>query len=133
MIVAHADWGVDPRKQWVAVAREDARGKWSALAPRRAEQAGSLRERLHVDGGARTAVLGFDFPIGVPRRYGELAGITSFLDLLPACGEGVWQDFFNVADAPDEISLHRPFLPAHLPSDGLEEAGAPHERAWSRV
>lgn len=123
VIVAHADWGVDPHKQWVAVAKQDARGRWSASAPRPAQQFGSLRDRLYVDGAAKTAVLGFDFPIGIPRAYADSAGVTHFLDLLSECGEGVWRDFFEVADAPNEISLHRPFYPrTFLPKGAKRQA-----------
>jgi len=59
----------------------------------------------------RSAVVGFDFPIGVPSPYAAKCGIASFLELLPQLGWKEWRDFFTPADAPDEITLHRPFYP----------------------
>jgi hypothetical protein len=64
-----------------------------------------------IDLGVPT-LLGFDFPIGLPQRYCELAGITSFLEHLPELGRGEWRDFYTPAVAPEEISLRRPFYPA---------------------
>jgi hypothetical protein len=127
VIVAHADWGVDPRKQWVAVAKQDGQGLWSASAPLPAKQVGSLRDRLRVDRSADTAVLGFDFPIGIPRAYATAAEVTSFVALLSECGEGVWCDFFKVADAPGEISLQRPFYPrTFLPKGAKRQVHLTH-------
>ncbi len=43
---------------------------------------GPLTERLGVRlRSSQTALLGFDFPIGVPRRYAELAGIEQFTSM----------------------------------------------------
>lgn len=116
MLVAHADWGVDPRKQWVAVARSDARGRWSASGPERLRRVGPLRQRMHVDDGSGTVVLGFDFPIGVPRAYAERVGIDHFPSFLAGCGVDEWRDFIDVSDSADDISLRRPFYPrTYLP------------------
>jgi hypothetical protein len=54
---------------------------------------------------------GFDFPIGVPRHYAQVAGIEDFLSWLPKLGSGVWQEFFDVAETPEQISPSRPFYP----------------------
>jgi hypothetical protein len=116
MFVAHADWGADPRKQWVAVARRNHRGRWSAFAPTALGNSGSLRHRLHADDLTGTAVLGFDFPIGLPRAYADRAGVSDFTTFLRSCGEGDWDELFDVADAPHEITLRRPFYPrTYLP------------------
>ena len=66
------------------------------------------------------AVLGFDFPIGVPRAYARVAGISRFLNLLPELGSGSWRDFFNIAERPNEVSIRRPFYPAR-PGGTLQE------------
>lgn len=110
MRVAHADWGVDPRKRWVAVAEGSPTTEWNAAATKPAATAGGLSEQLHASGDG-TLIAGFDFPIGVPRRYAELAGIERFVDVLPLLGDGGWADFFDVADDRTEISLRRPFYP----------------------
>src|SRR5439155_22226185 len=57
------------------------------------------------------AVLGFDFPIGVPKVYARKAGIDHFLDVLPQFGSGRWKEFFNVAEQLDQVSIDRPFYP----------------------
>ncbi|MGE0822918.1 MAG: hypothetical protein AB7G75_11655 [Candidatus Binatia bacterium] len=57
------------------------------------------------------AVLGFDFPIGVPRAYAQRAGISRFLDILLEFGSGQWNEFFKIAERPYEVSIRRPFYP----------------------
>jgi len=54
---------------------------------------------------------GFDFPIGVPARYAQAAGIKDFLAILPHLGHGNLHQFYQPAETPDQISLHRPFYP----------------------
>jgi hypothetical protein len=94
VIVAHADWGVDPRKQWAAVARQDGAGRWIATAAQPVGQSGTLRERFgvgdSVGDATETALIGFDFPIGLPRTYAAATGVTSYTELLPALGHGDW-------------------------------------------
>jgi hypothetical protein len=80
---------------------------------------GSWRKRLDIPAAiSGTALVGFDFPIGVPAAYARLAGITSFRDALTNFGTGDWQDFYNVCKSPAEISLHRPFFPNSCPLPG---------------
>ena len=111
MIVVHADWGTNPAKQQVAAARRDSAGRWCAYAPIQTGVGGSLRRRLHVDESEPVVMIGFDFPIGIPRAYAARAGITSFPEFLHEAGHGVWADFFEVADSPDEVCVERPFYP----------------------
>ncbi|HET6615906.1 MAG TPA: hypothetical protein VFH62_08465, partial [Dehalococcoidia bacterium] len=54
------------------------------------------------------AVLGFDFPIGVPTANARAAGIDRFLNLLPELGSGSWREFFDIAERPNEVSIRRP-------------------------
>ena len=56
-------------------------------------------------------IVGFDFPIGLPGRYAEAAGIVSFTSFLGDLGSGRWPEFFDVAESPDQISFSRPFYP----------------------
>jgi hypothetical protein len=62
--------------------------------------------------GDHSVLVGFDFPIGLPERYGNKTGFKNFLDALPRLGHGEWGSFFVVATCPAEISLWRPFYRA---------------------
>jgi hypothetical protein len=109
-IVAHADWGTEPRKRWLASARVRNDGRYEVFAVRPVGETASLlsRTRQHAEGGL---LFGFDFPIGLPRTYAERAGISSFIDFLRELDHGDWPDFFRVAEAAEGISLRRPFYP----------------------
>lgn len=54
---------------------------------------------------------GFDFPLGLPLRYAEKAGVSNFLELLPELGRGEWARFYEVAERPEDVALRRPFYP----------------------
>lgn len=118
-VVIHADWGTDPAKRIAAVAR--LRGdRYQVEVPRQVGQTGSPRERLGIrDGGVDRALVGFDFPIGVPARYAQRTGISSFREALSNFGHGEWRNFYNVCANPPEISLHRPFFPYSCPKKGM--------------
>ncbi len=112
-VVAHADWSIDPRKRRVARAVRTERGGYTALAP---EPVGSLDDFLDrlaaAAGPGETVLAGFDFPLGLPERYAEAAGIGHFIPALLRFGRGRWADFYEPAGTPGEISLRRPFYPA---------------------
>jgi hypothetical protein len=110
VIVAHADWGVEPRKQWAAIATGNLRDGWLAAAVTPLSHGLDLRSRLQVRSDEQL-VAGFDFPIGLPRAYADRAGVRRFLDVLPRLGQQEWAEFFSVADIADEISVGRPFYP----------------------
>jgi hypothetical protein len=57
------------------------------------------------------AIIGFDFPIGIPEAYARAAGITDFKSFLRQLGDGDWADFYNVCSSRNDISIHRPFYP----------------------
>ncbi|HUY44276.1 MAG TPA: hypothetical protein VMV92_00905 [Streptosporangiaceae bacterium] len=57
-------------------------------------------------------MIGFDFPIGLPRAYAKAAGISSFPQLLDVLGSPPWEEFHLVARHASEITLRRPFYPA---------------------
>jgi len=67
------------------------------------------------------ALLGFDFPIGLPAAYAVATGLTSFRSALLEFGRGQWSDFFDVAVESGDISLQRPFYPLSCPSKGLRK------------
>jgi hypothetical protein len=56
-------------------------------------------------------VVGFDFPIGVPAAFAQLAGVTHFKSFLRELGRGAWSQFYEPALTAAEISIHRPFYP----------------------
>jgi hypothetical protein len=129
-VVAHADWGLDPRKRQVAVATL-APGDLGGPAGYRivslaAAPAGDLFAALRARYLAAAFLVGFDFTIGLPRAYAAAAGIESFPAFLTQIGSPPWTEFDRVAARADEISLWRPFYPhrpggtrrAHL-RDGL--------------
>jgi hypothetical protein len=127
-IVAHADWGKDPRKRQVAAARltasssEEPRYVVFALGPggdfRGADD--GLLHALRTEALPGQLMIGFDFPIGLPLAYASAAGIGSFPEFLGLVGTAPWDEFGIVARRPAEISVHRPFYP-HAPSGARRE------------
>jgi hypothetical protein len=125
-LVAHCDWSLQPGKRWMAVATPRD-GRWQVRAPEPVGDTATLLDRLRGTAPEPGALLlGFDFPIGLPARYGGATGLGHFRVALAAFGGGIWADWYSVCEHPDEISLHRPFYPmrpggtrrAHL-VDGL--------------
>jgi hypothetical protein len=111
-VIAHADWGASPEKRWMAVAVRLEDGKYLAERTEQVCETGRLLADLRKRAGGDGPVLaGFDFPIGVPRHYAQVAGIVDFLSWLTKLGSGVWQEFFEVAETPEQISPFRPFYP----------------------
>jgi hypothetical protein len=117
-LLAHADWSINPRKRLVAVAR---------LAPA-ANVPGNQRPRYRIASLAVAApgdliagllsryqparmLVGFDFPIGLPRAYAAAVAVTSFPAFLGQLDEEPWREFGHVARDRSEISLRRPFYP----------------------
>ena len=109
-LVAHADWGSVPRKRVVATARRAAAG-YEVVALTAAGD-GDLVAALRRRYQPFQAVLGFDFPIGLPRAYARAVGVVSFTEFLGQLGAPPWEEFGQVAARPGEISLRRPFYPA---------------------
>jgi len=110
--IYHADWGTAPNKRWLSLAELGTDGRYTAYSPTRIENHAdlipSIRSQIEVDG---CALVGFDFPVGIPASYAQIAGVTEFKSLLKELGIGKWADFYNVARVPSEISVHRPFYP----------------------
>jgi hypothetical protein len=108
-LVAHADWSIDPRKRWVAVARRCDAG-WLLHAPRPVgDVAGFLSQlRTQADGGP--VALGVDLPLGLPRAYAAQRQEPDFLHFLRATRN--WPDFFRVCAVLEELAPERPFYPA---------------------
>jgi hypothetical protein len=116
-IVAHADWSTSASKRWMAQARRQADGKYLCEAPQPVERANTLLDALRqASGPAGCALVGFDFPIGLPLAYARRAGITDFLTNLPWFGKDQWVNFYEPAATPEQITLFRPFYPARAGS-----------------
>ena len=111
MVVAHCDWGKDPKKRWMAVASRPAGGHFTAAATAMVGSTATLLDRLRVIAGPRPVLIGFDFPIGVPKAYADAAGIASFPDFLKFLAASAAPMFFEPAVEIGDISADRPFYP----------------------
>jgi hypothetical protein len=117
-VIAHADWGIAPRKRQLAVATLHPAGVGYevvsvAPAPTGQPPPGDLFQYLSAMAGRGQAMIGFDFPVGLPVAYAKAAGISSFPEFLDAFASPPppWREFATVAGHRDEITLRRPFYP----------------------
>lgn len=110
-LVVHADWSVHPRKRWMAQAVRRPDGGYLALPPAPVGALDGFFAGLAAGAGPGSILVGFDFPIGLPAAYARQAGIADFVPALLSFGTGRWREFYDVASAPEEISLLRPFYP----------------------
>ena len=117
-LIAHADWGTAPGKRQLAMARLLPGGAGYqvvsvAPAPTGQRPQGDLFQYLRAAAEPGQAVIGFDFPVGLPIAYAKAAGISSFPEFLDAFGSPPppWQEFATIARQRDEITLQRPFYP----------------------
>ncbi len=128
-VIAAADWSVSPRKRQLAIAVLDTpppgpvtdtapdgpRYLITRLAPAppgAAEPDRGLWRLLRETAAPGQAMIGFDFPIGLPRAFARAAGIASFRSFLTILGTPPWDEFAIIARTPAQISLRRPFYPA---------------------
>jgi hypothetical protein len=111
--VLHADWSVHPYKRQMAAAWLEPNGSYTAHAPISVPNPALLLPELRATiGPSGCALIGFDFPIGLPIIYAQKTGVTDFTTALGKFGQGKWMDFYQVAKTPADISLFRPFYPA---------------------
>ena len=110
-LIAHADWGTDPKKRWCAIAVLDLNGRYRAGAAERVGDLGTYFDRLRQRTAGGGVLAGFDFPIGLPRRYADKAGLSDFRAALASFGRGHWRDFYEPAATRSAITLTRPFYP----------------------
>jgi hypothetical protein len=108
-IVAHADWSVDPRKRWVAVARREG-GVWRLAAPVLVGEVATFLARLRSAAGGGAVALGVDLPLGLPRAYAARLPERDFLHFLTTTATR--PDFFQVCATLAEVAPGRPFYPA---------------------
>jgi hypothetical protein len=108
-LIVAADWSVSDNKRWM-VRAELGRGQQYLIYP--PEPVGQittfidrLRETLSSGG---TALVGFDFPIGLPIAYADKVGISSWRGALGVFGTPGWEQFYQRSDSP---TLRQPFFP----------------------
>ncbi len=130
-IAAHADWSVDPRKRWVAVASRE-QGVWRLAAPVLVGEVATFLTRLRAAAKGRAVALGVDLPLGLPRAYAARLPERDFLHFLTTTATR--PDFFQVCASLAEVGPGRPFYPArgiagmtraaHAEALGLDGAAA---------
>lgn len=111
MVVAHCDWGKDPKKRWMAVASRPGGGDFTAAATVMVGSTSTLLDRPRGIAGQRPVLIGFDFPVGIPRAYADAAGIEFFPDFLRVVAGSAASTFFDPAVEIGDISIDRPFYP----------------------
>jgi hypothetical protein len=109
VLAAHADWSLDSRKRWVAIARSEA-GRWRVRAPEPVGGVGTFLGRLRIAAAGAPVALGLDLPLGLPRAYAARLPDAGFVGFLRRIG-GV-ASFFDVAATLAEVGTDRPFYPA---------------------
>jgi hypothetical protein len=110
-LVIHADWGLDPKKRWMATGVLNG-GSYYANPPELVGELDDFLHRMHEKVNREDCILlGVDFPLGLPDAYAQKVGIHDFLHSLPRFGHGTWGAFYQVAETVDQISLFRPFYP----------------------
>lgn len=120
-MVVHADWGSKPKKRCMARATLQ-EGRYLAQAPEPVDDPLTMIEDLRSGADEDVNLLiGFDFPIGLPRQYAYKVGIANFMELLPLLGRGEWSEFYCVAERAEQISLHRPFYPYNAAQKGSKK------------
>jgi len=139
-LAAHADWSVDPRKRWVAVATPRTRG-WELAEPRLVAAVDSFFDRLIIEAAGGAVALGVDLPIGVPRAYAALRTEPDFPAFLRRTA--TWPSFYHVCATLDEIEAERPFYPqrgrkgmtrvSHAAALGLPSVAASLSRLCDRA
>jgi hypothetical protein len=126
-LVAHADWSIRPNKRWLAVATLHPDRGYRAHASRTVGPLETFWDRFGREAGSGHVLLGFDFPIGLPRAYAERAGIADFVVALKELDGR----FYTVAVRQDEICLGRPFYPMRPGGCSRQQLLAGLRLTWS--
>jgi hypothetical protein len=108
--VFHADWGSNPSKRWIARAVLEGSG-YTAHPPEPVGDHTNLIARVRAISGHGSAIVGFDFPIGIPLSYARLVRATRFKPFLSKLGRGRFVDFCRVCTDASQITKFRPFYP----------------------
>ncbi|OGO64235.1 MAG: hypothetical protein A2029_00910 [Chloroflexi bacterium RBG_19FT_COMBO_47_9] len=86
-MIIHADWIINPRKRWTAVAKKQTNHRWFLQQPRVVDDPFSIITNLTP----KLLQLGcplawFDFPIGLPYKFASIAGVTDIISSIPLFG-----------------------------------------------
>src|SRR4051812_6853987 len=117
-LVVHCDWSTSPTKRWMATATWEDR-RYRLAAPPQVGSADALLRSL-LQTRPSPVLIGFDFPIGLPLRYGDMTGFENFRHCLREFGRGDWAEWFDVVDDRRDLSIYRPFYPSR-PGGRLQE------------
>ncbi len=120
-LIFHVDWSSQPSKRWLAWGRRVSSGGYEIYSPlpvQTGEKLWTLVQTLLPPDGC--ALVGFDFPIGLPLEYAQKIGCSHFLSFLNQLENSAWPDWFRVADQAAEINLGRPFYPSRPGDKRLE-------------
>lgn len=113
-IVIHADWSTDISKRVLARAERVA----DRYVVTEIDLVGRFPHSLidfrlkEPHNQAKTRLVGFDVPFGIPIPYAKRIGCERFSELLGQLGHAAWEAFYEPAATVDDISLQRPFYPA---------------------
>lgn len=111
-LVVHADWSVDARKRWMAVAVRQPDGGYLAGSPEPVGPVDSLIDRLIARAGGGRVMLGLDVVLGLPAAYADRIGARDFREAIARiAGDPDWAGALDPATTLDEVSLLRPFFP----------------------
>jgi hypothetical protein len=117
-LIVHADWSIHPKKQWLCKAHRRF-GHYEIQEATKVDGGETLLERLRDSLlPDDTLLIGFDFAIGLPQAYCAPLAIVNFKDQVQDFGVDIWNEFYNVATNPPEISPHRPFYPFNAGAAG---------------
>jgi hypothetical protein len=108
-LAVHADWSVDARKRWMALAHPDG-PRWRIMLPQPVGEAATLLTRLRRMASGGPVALGVDLPVGVPRAYAAHRPERDFPAFLEQTRH--WPAFFHVCATLDDVRAERPFYPA---------------------
>jgi hypothetical protein len=123
-LVVQADWSINPGKRWMAI--PELTGDHYLVQP--TELVGDLSNflnRMVIWAGTGGCVLiGFDYPIGLPYTYAQLAGISNFCSALSVFGkEKLWLDrlvCFKFSAMDDVFQNPRPIIFGKLKAGSLD-------------
>lgn len=116
-LIVAADWSANAPGRRLARGYHVASGRYVVCPPEPVGEPRTLVKRLLASlPPTATLLVGFDFPIGLPKDYATLAGVTSFREALGLFGRGRWKSFFEVTDRP---SRFQPFGPKSNRKGGL--------------
>ena len=88
-LIVHCDWGSSPAKRKMVWAYLNY-GSYCVGGVKPVGTLGSFLESMRSLVEPEDNILvGFDFPIGLPYQHARLAGIDSFIEVLPKLGYGI--------------------------------------------